>query len=311
MTIGFIGLGKMGQRMVKKLLIGGHDVIVWNRSESRVLSLQEEIAGELYASHLHKADTVRHMVNMLASGQKVIWLMLPAGEVTRTHVSMLADMLQKGDILIDGGNTQISESEAHAMLCDDKGIEYLGIGVSGGIRAFSQGYPLMAGGSKRAYQGIVPVLDSLAFPNGGHVYVGERAAGHFVKMIHNGIEYGMMQSIAEGMAVLEKSSYEIDIPSVVRLFQKNTIVSGFLMECLKEAYQQDPSLSRWNGPVSQSGEAQWMIEHAVDQGLDIPVIRAALDYRIATQKHTALQTGLMARVLNALRATFGGHRVER
>src|SRR3989344_2808461 len=184
--------------------------------------------------------------------------MLPAGEATEGILSQIANLVGKGDIIINGGNANFSDTQKRYEHFNKMGILFLGVGVSGGIIAVREGYPSMVGGNKKAYDYIKPILDSLAKPNGGHEYFGEGGAGHFVKMVHNGIEYGIMQSIGEGFGVLSKSSYNLDLVKVARLYQKGTLVSGFMMQRTIEALEADPNMEKIEGVIGKaSGETVW------------------------------------------------------
>src|ERR1035437_9793859 len=233
MKIGILGLGKMGSRIAIKLHHEKHEVFVWNRTPKEILGVQS-------------VKTIKELVSKL-SKPRIFWIMLPSGEPTQTAIDELSKYLQKGDIVVDGGNANFKDTEARFRKFKKIGIEFLGIGVSGGIIAAKNGYPLMVGGSRKAYLKIKPILDSLSIPNGGHAYFGEGGAGHFVKMVHNAIEYGYMQSISEGFAVLEKSNYKFDLERIANLYRKNTLISGFMMDRAAEVLQKDPKLENLTG----------------------------------------------------------------
>jgi 6-phosphogluconate dehydrogenase len=237
--------------------------------------------------------------------------MLPAGEPTQTVIDELSKYLQKGDIVIDGGNAHFKDSEKRYRKFKKMGIEFLGIGVSGGIVASKNGYPLMVGGSKKAYKFITPILDSLVKLNGGYNYFGEGGAGHFVKMVHNGIEYGIMQSLGEGFAVLEKSKYKFNLLDVARIWQKGTLVSGFMLDRVVDALAQNPKLKNMVGPVRESGEARWTIEEAKKEKVQVEIIQNSLDYRLRSQKDKKIQRSFTAKMLNGLRNAFGGHEIKK
>jgi 6-phosphogluconate dehydrogenase len=237
--------------------------------------------------------------------------MLPEGEPTQNVLDQLSKYLQKGDIVVDGGNAYFKDTEKRYQKFKQLGIEFLGIGVSGGIVAAKNGYPLMVGGSKNAYLKIKPILDSLSKPAGGHKYFGEGGAGHFVKMVHNGIEYGMMQSIAEGFAVLEKSKYKFNLLEIAKLWQKGTLVSGFMLDRAVDALAQDPKLKNMAGSVAESGEARWTIKEAKKEKVQVQIIENSLDYRLRSQKDKKLQSSFTAKMLNGLRNAFGGHEVKK
>lgn len=303
MKIGFVGLGKMGSRMVEKLLADNHEVIVWNRSPEPV--------EELKRVHptLTSANTIEELAKELGA-PKIFWLMLPAGEATESILSEIEKLVVDGDIIIDGGNAFYKDTQRRFEQFAKKNVRYLGIGVSGGIIAAETGYPLMVGGNREAYLYIVPILESLARPNGGHAYVGDGAAGHFVKMIHNGIEYGQMQAIGEGFGVLEKSPFSVDLVQVAKIFQKGTIVSGFLIDRTKDALEKDPHMEMIEGVIAASGEADWTVDAAKEENVPIENIEQSLSFRKRSQTDPTIQNSFAAKLVAALRREFGGHAVK-
>lgn len=294
MKIGFIGLGKMGGRMVEKLLREGHEVVAWNRSDNE----------------LKNTETVEELVKSLET-PRVVWSMVPAGEATEDILNEISKFAEKGDIVIDGGNSHFKDTQRRFDSFKKKGIRFLGIGVSGGIIAAKDGYPMMVGGDKSAYEFIKSILNSLAKPNGGHEYFGIGGAGHFVKMLHNGIEYGIMQSLGEGFEVLEKAPYKLDLLKVAKLWQKGTLVSGFMLDRTVEALVNDPKLSSIIGVIAESGEAKWTIDQAKEEGVRVEIIERSLDYRKRSQKDRKIQNSFTAKLVAALRNAFGGHEVKR
>ena len=307
MKLGFIGLGKMGSNMVTKLLSEGHDVVVWNRSKEKVGSLLSQKKPNWKIS---TAATVKELVESL-DPPRVIWSMLPAGNVTEEILKELTGLAEKDDIIIDGGNAHYPDTQKRWEHFSRKGIKFLGIGVSGGVIAAVEGYPLMAGGDRSAYDEIRPILDSLAKPKGGHQYFGEGGAGHFVKMVHNGIEYGVMQSIGEGFGVLEKSPYNLDLLKVARLYQKNTLNSGFMMQRTIEALEKDPKLSQIEGYIDSSGEGEWTIEEGKKLDVPVAIIEESFKFRKKSQKDKRISSTFAARLVAALRNAFGGHEVKK
>lgn len=294
MKIGFVGLGKMGARMVQKLLSEGHEVIAWNRSDHE----------------LKNVETVEKLVKSLKS-PRIIWSMLPAGEATEEILKEISRLVQSGDIIIDGGNAHFKDTERRFRDFKNKEIRYLGIGVSGGIIAAREGYPMMAGGDKSAYEFIKPILDSLAKPNGGHEYFGTGGAGHFVKMVHNGMEYGIMQSLGEGFGVLKKSPYNLDLLKIAKLYQKGTLVSGFMLDRAVEVLSNPSILSSIEGKIAESGEAKWTVEQAKESGVDVEIIERSLEFRRRSQTDSAVQNSFTAKLIAALRNAFGGHEVKK
>jgi 6-phosphogluconate dehydrogenase len=297
MRIGIIGLGKMGSRIAQKLNAESHEVIAWNRTP-------KEIAG------IQLAESIEDLISKL-SAPRVLWLMLPAGEATQNILDQIQKLLQKGDIVIDGGNAHFKDTGKRYQYFKDLGIEFLGIGVSGGVIAVKSGYPLMIGGSKKAYEFIKPILESLSKPNGGYEYFGEGGAGHFVKMVHNAIEYGYMQSIGEGFAVLDKSEYNFDLEKIANLYRKNTLISGFMMDRAADSLIQNPDLKDMAGPIAESGEARWTVEEAKKEDVQTEIIESSLNYRRRSQTDQNIQNSFTAKIINALRNAFGGHEIKK
>lgn len=294
MKIGFIGLGRMGANMTKKLLADGHEVIAWNRSDHE----------------LKNVESVEKLIKSLGT-PRIIWSMLPAGAATGEILKEISKFVNEDDIIIDGGNSNFKDTERRFEEFRNKGIRFLGIGVSGGIIAATEGYPMMVGGDKSAYDFIKPILNSLAKPSGGHEYFGEGGAGHFVKMVHNGIEYGIMQSLGEGFGVLEKSPYNLDLKKIAKLYQKGTLVSGFMLNRAVEALENDPKLSNIVGIIAESGEAKWTIDQAKEEKVDVEIIERSLKFRKRSQTDEKIQKSFSARMVAALRNAFGGHEVKK
>lgn len=238
--------------------------------------------------------------------------MLPAGEATDEMLSEVAKYVEKDDIVVDGSNSKFTDTERHAEMFASRGVRFLGIGVSGGVIAGVEGYPMMAGGDKSAYEYITPILDSLANPHGGHEYFGTGGAGHFVKMVHNGIEYPYMQAIGEGFGVLASSSYNFDLAKIAKLYQKGTLVSGFMMDRTVEALENDPKLESIQGTIgSASGEAVWTIEEGKKHNLPVESIEQARNFRVRSETEEYIQKSFAAKMVGALRIAFGGHPVKK
>lgn len=233
------------------------------------------------------------------------------GGATESVLNEVSQYLSSGDILIDGGNANFKDTERRSDVLSAKGIRFLGIGVSGGVHAIENGYPMMVGGNESAYKEIIPILDVLAEPRGGHAYFGGGGAGHFVKMVHNGIEYGMMQAIGEGFGVLEKSPYNLDLLEVAKLWQKSTIVSGFLIDRVRDTLEKDTTLSEIDGRIAASGEGEWTVAQGKEEGVPVENIEQALNFRIRSQTDEKIQSSYAAKMVNALRHEFGGHVVKR
>jgi len=301
--------------MVMKLLEEGHEVVVWNRSSSKIGELKLKVKSE----KLKVGKSVEDLVNQLDK-PRVIWSMLPArsgssgsetGDATQEILNEVEKYVEEGDIVIDGGNAHYSDTQGRFEYFAQKGVKFLGIGVSGGVIAAKEGYPLMVGGDRQAYDQIRPILDSLAKPNGDHEYFGEGGAGHFVKMTHNGIEYGVMQSIGEGFGVLEKSPYNLDLVKVAKLYQKGTLISGFMMERTIEVFQKDPKLSNIEGFIEASGEGEWTVQEAKKLNLPIEVIETSFNFRTKSRQDPKVASTFAARLVAALRNAFGGHEVKK
>jgi len=303
MQIGFIGLGKMGGRMVQKLTLDKHEVFAWNRTYDVSLELKKE------NPKLKITKTIQELVESLQS-PKVIWLMVPAVAVDEV-LDEVKKYIKTGDIVVDGGNSNYLDTEKRYINFEKKKIKFLGVGTSGGILAIDNGYPFMVGGNKSAYTKITPILDTLSRPNGGHEYFGVGGAGHFVKMVHNGIEYGIMQSLGEGFEVLEKSNYKFNLINVAKLWQKGTLVSGFLLDRAKDALVKNPKLDDIKGIIDASGEALWTIEAARKEKVSVEVIEKSLDYRARSKTDKKIQRSFTARMVAALRREFGGHSVKK
>ncbi len=298
MRIAMVGLGKMGMNMAKRLLQGGHEVVAYNRSPEKT----EEIArfGAIPSYSLDE------MVQSLEP-PRTVWLMLPAGRVVDDHLEQLKEILSSGDIVIDGGNTYYKDDIRRTSFLGEKNISYVDAGVSGGIWGFEIGYCLMIGGPRKAYDFLEPVFKTLA-PEQGYLYCGSSGAGHFVKMVHNGIEYGMMQAYGEGFQILESSPYSEDLKysEVAHLWNQGSVVRSWLLELAEKAFASDEKLSRIQGFVDDSGEGRWTVQQAVETGVNAPVITLSLMNRFRSRQSDPFSD----RVLAALRKEFGGHEVK-
>jgi len=297
MQIGLIGLGRMGLNMGRRWLQGGHAVHAFNRTFAKT----EELAKEGAVA----ARTLQELVAQLKA-PRIVWLMLPAGPVTDLHFAELATLLSPGDIVIDGGNNYYKNDLVHAEQLATKKIAFLDAGVSGGVWGLKNGYCTMIGGDEAAFRTMEPLLKTLA-PDNGYLYCGGVGAGHFVKMIHNGIEYGMMQAIAEGFEILQASPYKTDSYAVAQLWNKGSVVRSWLMELAEEAFRKNPTLKDVSGYVEDSGEGRWTVQQAVESGVSAPVITAALYQRFVSRQTDPFSF----RTLAALRNEFGGHAVRK
>ncbi|MFA7096992.1 MAG: decarboxylating 6-phosphogluconate dehydrogenase [Gammaproteobacteria bacterium] len=300
MRIAMIGLGRMGANMARRLRRGGIEVVGFNRTRDVVDGLARE-AGVLPAYSMTEA------VQQL-SAPRVVWLMLPAGDVTERAVHELAGLLEQGDIIVDGGNSNYHDTMRRAQLLAPTGVRYVDVGTSGGVWGLENGYCLMAGGEADAVKTLEPVLKALApAPDRGWAHVGPAGAGHFTKMIHNGIEYGMMQAMAEGFALLRgKTEFNLDLAQIAELWRHGSVVRSWLLDLTAEGLKGDQDLAQIGPYVADSGEGRWTAIEAVDQGVAAPVISLALQMRFASQD----AEGYGYRLLAMMRNAFGGHAIK-
>lgn len=296
MKIGFVGLGKMGFNMVHRLLDHHHEIVAWNRSVESIHEIEK--LGAIGAKSI--ADLVDKL-----PGRRVVWMMVPAGKPVDDTLNALLELLNKNDIVIDGGNSYWRETQQRAEKAAEKGVIYLDCGTSGGVWGLQNGYCLMYGGLKEAADYVDPVFKSLA-PEKGAVYCGPSGTGHMVKMVHNGIEYGMMQSYAEGFEILEKSPYDIDLTKVADAWQYGSVVRSWLLELAVSALKEDPKLEQLQDYVSDSGEGRWTVQTAMDFDVPAHVITASLFTRFQSRQKESFAMKMLA----ALRNQFGGHAVK-
>lgn len=297
MELGFIGLGKMGMNMVTRLRRDQHRVVVFDRSAD--LIKQAEKQGCVGSSSL--ADLVRKL-----SAPRAVWVMVPSGAPTEETVQAVAALLQAGDIIIDGGNTRFHDDVRRADELKKKGIQYVDAGTSGGIWGLTVGYCLMVGGDDTAVTHLAPVFKTLA-PEHGWAHVGAVGAGHYVKMVHNGIEYSMMQGYAEGFELMSKSEYNLDLARVADLWMHGSVVRSWLLELAAGALKEDQKLEKLKGYVQDSGEGRWMIADAIEKDVPVPTLTAALFTRFRSRQEESFAEKMLA----ALRNAFGGHAVRR
>ena len=298
MQIGMIGLGRMGMNMALRLLRGRHKVVAYNRTPEKVKEVVKKGAKGAY--------TLEELVTALKPPRH-IWIMLPAGMPVDDTISKLKGLLKKGDTIIDGGNSFYKDDIRREQQLRPLGMHYMDAGVSGGIWGLKIGYCLMIGGEKKIYRRLEPVFKTLA-PKEGYLYCGPVGAGHFVKMVHNGIEYGMMSAYGEGFEILNASPFaaDLDFAKVAHLWNQGSVVRSWLLELAEEAFKKDKNLSRIEGYVEDSGEGRWTLQQAIDTGVPVPVISAALFQRFRSRESDPLSD----RVLAALRNEFGGHAVK-
>ena len=320
MRLGMVGLGKMGANMTRRLMRGGHEVVVTDLSPDNVKKMAGE--GSIASSSLD--DFVTKL-----GKPKIAWLMVPAGAPTEQTVQALAKQMQPGDILIDGGNSYFKDDVRRSTQLKDKGIHYVDVGTSGGVWGLERGYCMMIGGPKEVVQQLDPIFKTLAPGKGnipptpgrekmpgtaeeGYIHAGPSGAGHFVKMVHNGIEYGLMQAYAEGFDIFrnatskevpENHRYDLNLPDIAEVWRRGSVVSSWLLDLTAIALAQNPTLSEYTGYVEDSGEGRWTIQAAIDEAVPVDVLSAALYTRFRSrQEHTFAE-----KMLSAMRQQFGGH----
>jgi 6-phosphogluconate dehydrogenase len=288
MHIGLVGLGRMGANMAERLRRHGHEVETYARTDpARTVTSLEELVSKLEAP-------------------RVVWLMVPAGDATEGAYETLLGLLQPADVLVDGGNSNYRDSQRRGKGASEKGIRFLDAGVSGGVWGLQGGYCVMVGGDADAFSVIEPLCRDLTDPD-GYAHVGASGAGHFTKMVHNGIEYGMMQSFAEGFEIMNASEFELDLRQLAALWQHGSVVRSWLLELLERALADDPGLASIRGYVEDSGEGRWTVEAAIDERVPAYAITASLFARFASRQDESFA----AKVNAALRNQFGGHAVKR
>ena len=297
MRLGMVGLGKMGGNMVQRLLRGGHEVAVFDLNADAVNKL-----AELGAT---AAGSLVELVGALQA-PRVVWVMVPAGDPTEQTLRSLADAMEPGDVLIDGGNSNFNDSKRRAAELGARGIGFVDAGTSGGVWGLENGYCLMVGGSDESVRICEPAFVTLA-PENGYAHVGPSGAGHFTKMVHNGIEYGLMQAYSEGFEIMHKSEYPLDLERIAGLWQHGSVVRSWLLELLERAYATEgQDLERIRGWVADSGEGRWTVQTAIDLDVPAPVITLSLMARFASRQDESYG----AQVLAALRNQFGGHAIK-
>jgi 6-phosphogluconate dehydrogenase len=296
MKIAISGLGRMGGQIVRKLAEGGHEVIANNRSPEPIDEAVKHGAKAAYK----KEDVAA----AFASQPVVLWIMLPA-EIIDVQLDEWLKILPKGSLIIDGGNSDFRHDKARAEKVKAAGSSFMDVGTSGGVWGYKNGFSMMAGGDEASFKQLEPVLKTLAQPSGAYQYFGGSGAGHFVKMVHNAIEYGMMESLAEGYRVLKEGPYkELDLAAAGEVWQHGSVVTSWLNELTRQALSENPKLEGIDGVVAESGEARWTLEVAEQYGIDTPAIRQAFDVRLASQKG---QVTFATKLLAAVRNKFGGH----
>lgn len=297
MKIGFIGLGKMGFNMVTRLRQSDFEIVAHARTEATL----QEIAKKTGAD---TATSITEMIGKLEA-PRIVWVMVPSGDPTERVINDVAQHLSGGDIIIDGGNSNFHDTRRRAEKLKSKEIAFLDAGTSGGVWGLKVGYCMMIGGPKEAFTAVEPAFKCLAPPE-GYLHVGPNGAGHYVKMIHNGIEYGMMQAYAEGFEILQASEYELDLAAISHLWNQGSVIRSWLLELAHLAFVDDPELDKIKGYVSDSGEGRWTVVEAIDR--DVPALTLA--YALMHRFRSRQDDSFAAKVLAALRNQFGGHAVK-
>jgi 6-phosphogluconate dehydrogenase len=287
MKLAMVGLGRMGGNMTKRLERDGHEVATYSRSGGGTASSLEELVQQL-------------------EPRRAVWLMIPAGDPTEQAMSQLLDLLEPGDVIVDGGNSNFRDSQRRAGLAQERGLGYVDAGVSGGVWGLENGYCLMVGGDSEHVAYLEPALRTLA-PENGYAHVGPSGAGHFVKMVHNGIEYGLMQAYAEGFDIMRASEFELDLREIAGIWRYGSVVRSWLLELLYNAFEQEGNeLEKIAGYVEDSGEGRWTVFEAINESVPAPVIASSLFARFASRQDESFA----AKINAALRKQFGGHAVK-
>jgi 6-phosphogluconate dehydrogenase len=297
MQLGFVGLGKMGLNMVTRLARGGHTIAAFDRSADAV--------ARAVTAGAKGVNSLEALVSALAP-PRAVWVMVPAGAPTESTVESLAALLSREDVVIDGGNTNFHDDVRRAETLKSNGIHYIDAGTSGGIWGLTEGYCLMVGGEADVCKRLEPLFLTLA-PENGYLRVGDHGAGHYVKMIHNGIEYGLMQAYAEGFELMHESAYPIDLAAVASLWLKGSVVRSWLLELTARALSENADLAGLEGYVEDSGEGRWTLHEGIDRSVPMPVLTASLFTRFRSRENNPFSERLLA----ALRNQFGGHAVKK
>ncbi len=297
MKLGMVGLGRMGGNMTQRLIEGGHQVAVYDPAAAAV----QQAASKGAEAATGLADLVRRLAQ-----PRVIWIMVPSGAITTNTVNQLLAEMAPDDVLIDGGNSHYKDSVAHAEMAKQKGVHFLDAGTSGGIWGLTVGYCLMVGGEKPIFDRVAPILKTLAPPE-GFLYTGPSGSGHFVKMVHNGIEYGMLQAYGEGFEVLEQSQYPLDLRAIAHLWNQGSVIRSWLCELAEQAFAHDAHLEGLRGYVDDSGEGRWTVQTALEENVPTPVLTLSLLARLRSRQRESFS----AKVVAALRNEFGGHAVKK
>jgi 6-phosphogluconate dehydrogenase len=296
MRIGFVGLGRMGANMVRRLVRDGHEVVAYNRTPEKT--------REIMTEGVEGAFSLEELVAKLPA-PRAIWVMVPAGDATEAVIAQLMVLLAPGDTIVDGGNTNFHDDVRRHALVTAQGLRYVDAGTSGGVWGLQVGYCLMVGGDPEAVEPLEPIFRTLAPPD-GYAHVGGPGAGHYVKMVHNGIEYGLMQAYAEGFEIMHASDYDLDLASISGIWRNGSVVRSWLLDLLYDALSKNPDFTGIKDWVADSGEGRWTVQEAIDHDVPAPVITLSLQARFRSRQDASYG----AKVLAALRNEFGGHAVK-
>lgn len=302
MKIGYIGLGKMGKNMVLRLLEQGIEIVAWNRSK--------EPLEEVFNHGAQKAENLNELVEKIGEpGKRVIWVMMTAGDVTEEYLLQLSELLVEGDLIIDGGNSFYKDTLERASKLAEKGIHLMDVGTSGGPIGARNGACLMIGGDEEDFKRIEDLFKAAADNGNAYKFLGKVGAGHFAKMVHNGIEYGMMEAIAEGLAVLGESEFDFNLKDVFEVYNKKSVIESRLVGWTLEALEEDPKLENYSPKIGSTGEGEWTIKTAEELGVEVPVIKES--FRVRVNSQVIEKDSIRNRAVSAMRGKFGGHSVKK
>jgi 6-phosphogluconate dehydrogenase len=304
MQIGVAGLGRMGAGMARRLARGGHDVVVWNRTEQVAAEVAAEPEND---GRIRVAEPLETIVERMQAPRHII-ISVPSGAATDELITHLGGLLEVGDVIVDAGNSNFRDSQRRAAEMEQHGVDFLDMGVSGGIWGLKVGFCAMIGGKPSVFERFEPAVRTLA-PEGGYLYCGPSGAGHYVKMVHNGIEYGIMQAYGEGFDILHSSDYDLDLAAVARMWQNGSVIRSWLLELAGDAFEKEGNdLAELRGWVADSGEGRWTVAEAIDHDVPAPIITLSLLQRFRSRREP---DSFSDRVLAALRNEFGGHAVKK
>jgi 6-phosphogluconate dehydrogenase len=299
MKIAIIGLGKMGSQIARKLHEAGHSVIASNRSSGPV--------DEMKSLGLMTAYSKEEVLSLFEGDQVILWIMVPSSVVDQ-ELDLWLDIVPKGSILIDGGNSKWSDTKRRFDLVSSRGSSYIDIGTSGGVWGYKNGFSMMVGGQKDSFDIIKPFLETLKMPDGMYEYFGDSGSGHYVKMVHNAIEYGMMESLAEGYRLLKEGPYkDLDLYKIGDVWQHRSVITSWLNELTRDVIKENPNLEEVEGVVAESGEARWALEVADEYNIEMRAIKSSFDVRLDSQKG---KTNFATKLLSSMRNAFGGHKIN-